>query len=83
MSKLEVEIERPEPVPRRMTVADIPVGTVFFANITGTPGCAFIRFHHGVMSLENPDYVWTGCDDMQVKGYLPALSAKLIVRYPR
>ncbi len=83
MSKLEVEIERPEPVPRRVTVADIPMGTVFYANMAGNPGSTFMRFYNGVISLERPSDVWTGCDDMQIKGYLPALSAKLVVRYPR
>ncbi len=78
MSMLDVEADELKG-PRTVMVHDIPLGTVFFANLGQGRG-VFLRFVHGVLRLNKPIDAWTGNDELKIENYQPARSARLIVR---
>ncbi len=82
MSKLEVEINGDVPATAEIPMTDIPVGTVFFADMPGAADEAvFLRVFCGIINLTNPTQTWTGAAYacMGVDSYRPVSSAKLVV----
>ncbi len=82
--KLEVEIVDRPPDPGAMAMKEIPIGTVFFADMAGdVPGNKniYLRVFSGIVGLSYPERTWTGdvYDDLKIDNYVPATFAKLTV----